>query len=475
MIFKKAAQTISSVMLLVFIALLFPLLGTDNPTLVEPRLWLGLFVFFFFIVIHCKEGLLEDNITVRVAAYTFLAVPIFAGIRALWAYFVVHQTPVSNNPFLPLHLYIQWPTHWLFYFTAFVTGYLAFRTKLRAWSALNLMGWMGFFLAVNALPALLLTGKTSYIDIHDKRGFFFPVFYTWDWVSEHAMNRFAHPNYVGDIMAFGFFAALGLVLYCVHVLRLRKKGADLNDRLEQKLSSVPIPFILLRGTLAVAMATAIFMLMSRGTIVSFILTVLIIGLILCVKFFERLPWAAALLAVSLAVGVLGWAVNFEKVFSEIQSLSTEMQSQEDRGTKSIDTNIEGQKRAWVIHQAYPVWGVGTKGYEALARYFAQTKDPFSFADVRAMNHYLQTLAEEGVGAYFYFAFLIVYLLELFKGLFLTRSRFKFVVSLSFFAPVLMVFIHAFFNHLMEGFGMRAMVYLNMGASLSVLRTDFKHR
>ena len=91
-----------------------------------------------------------------------------------------------------------------------------------------------------------------------------------------------------------------------------------------------------------------------------------------------------------------------------------------------------------------------------------------------MCHYLQVLAEEGSGAFLYYLFLLAYLAEMAKGLWGTQSRFKFIMGLSLFAPVLMILMHAAINPLMQRFSTSMLVYMTMGAGLGVLRKDFEH-
>ncbi len=457
--------------LIFFIVLLFPLLGTDNPTLVQPRIWCGILIYLFFWAVHARGHFFSKNIG-RLPCIFFGAVIIFVLLRSFWGYLVVHHSHFSGSPLLRLDRYMNAPLRWFFFFMTFVTGYLAFKRKKIAWLTLNAMSWAGFFLAVNALPALLLTGKSSYVDMHQKRGFFFPFFYAMEWVPKYVMNRFAHPNYVGDIMAFGLFAALGLAAYCFHIMRLQKKGEDVST--EGHFTKALVPFICLRFVIAISIVIAVFLLLSRGTISCFVLTLVIFAGLLFLKFFKRLPWMVVVAGAGIAISVLVWAIDFKKVSKELQTLQVEMDPNNSHD-RSDDTNIEGYKRALAIYHAFPVWGVGTKGYVDVSPSFSFSLTPLNFADAVVMNHYLQTLAEEGVGAFLYFAFLMMYLIDVLKGLILTKSRFKFVASLTFFAPVVMVLVHASFNHLMEGFGTQTMVYLSMGASLSVLRADFEHQ
>ena len=96
------------------------------------------------------------------------------------------------------------------------------------------------------------------------------------------------------------------------------------------------------------------------------------------------------------------------------------------------------------------------------------------SDFESMCHYAHLLAEEGIGAFIYFLFLLVYLAQSISGLWRAKSRFQFLAGLSFLSPVIMVLGHGAFNHLLQRFSMSMLLYISMGATLGVLSRSFQN-
>ena len=71
-------------------------------------------------------------------------------------------------------------------------------------------------------------------------------------------------------------------------------------------------------------------------------------------------------------------------------------------------------------------------------------------------------------------FLAAYFVEAAVGLWRSQSRFQFIAGLALCMPVLMILAHAAVKPVMEYFAIAAPVYLFMGATLGVLRSDFEH-
>ena len=150
-----------------------------------------------------------------------------------------------------------------------------------------------------------------------------------------------------------------------------------------------------------------------------------------------------------------------------------MEFNESEQNKSLDANREGIRRSLALFKHNPVGGVGTKGYEAVAKHFAIPGTEGSLANQVALCHYAQTLAEEGLGALIYFLFLFAYLIETLMGLKKSKSRFQFIAAVSLFSAVLMVLFHAGISQLMQRFAISLLVYILMGSSLAVVSKDFE--
>ena len=89
-----------------------------------------------------------------------------------------------------------------------------------------------------------------------------------------------------------------------------------------------------------------------------------------------------------------------------------------------------------------------------------------------MCHYLQVLADEGLGAFLYFAFLVLFWVLMVRRLYEVRSNFQFVMGLALFSAVSAVYLHAFIHQLLEQFSFIALIPVVMGAGLSVLGPEF---
>ena len=331
------------------------------------------------------------------------------------------------------------------------------------------MACCGFFLAVNAIPPLLIQKHFGYsIDQGRASVFFYPAFYFHEIIPKYILSPRGFVNWVGDVMAFGFFPALGTVLCMFRVL------CDDEAKKNPEQSRGRWIFLLLYLTFALVTAAALFLLFSRGTMTCFGFVLLFfVGM---VGFKAPFPGQRYfVLFIFLAVvGFIVWGGNFNKAWKEIQTLQEEADPVKRR---SFTANIEGAQRARHLHEEYPVLGTGTHGYRKLSSRYA-SRDIRDEIDVVAssvaMNHYLQVWAEEGAGAYLYFLMLLAYIGEMLWGIWNTKSSFKFIAALSLFSPVLMVLMHASFNDLMEHFSITLMVCVAMGASLGVLRKDFRH-
>ena len=437
----------------------FLTVGADSPPHYFFRLWFGVFLLAAFFLL-CLPGLIsgkEIALSMRPCG-SLLVFSAFTGFEIIR--FFTPDLAVRDAGVL---------ARWVFYLFFFGLSFSVFTAKKDVRRLLNVMSWSGLFVALNALPPLLMKGRPGYVPSAVKGGFFHPVFYFHPWVSHYLLSRFAHKNWTGDVMAFGLFPLLGLIFYSLD----RWKGPD-----PRRLSVLAT-----RLTAALLTAAAILLLSSRGTTVFLAGSFMVFLLFLLFKFFSGRQLVFTVSVFVLIAGFAVWAGDFDKVRKRLATLQTievqafkNNQETDPYQSRSVYTNIEGAKRALRIYHDHPVWGVGTGGYAAVSEKYATPglEKANTLSKFAAMCFYLQLLAEEGMGAYLYFLFLAVYLVEMGWGLFKTKSRFKFIAALSLFCPVLLVFGHASINHLMQNFSFSMLVYISMGASLAVLRPDFQH-
>jgi hypothetical protein len=217
---------------------------------------------------------------------------------------------------------------------------------------------------------------------------------------------------------------------------------------------------------------AIILLFSRGTMMSLLLTMLLYTAVMVIRFKLYKYIFPILIVLAVMVSFLFWAGNLSDAWKELNTLPAEMSSQKG----SIEANIEGAKRAKAIFKDFPIWGVGTGGYEKVSMRYATpgTADTTPLAKFQSLNHFLHLLAEEGLGGLLYGLFLILYFFGFLRKLLGVKSRYQFVMGLSFLAPVAGIFAHALINDLMQRFSTSMLVYLLMGAGLGILRNDVEH-
>jgi hypothetical protein len=234
-------------------------------------------------------------------------------------------------------------------------------------------------------------------------------------------------------------------------------------------------FLLLSLVAVLVIPLGAVLFLSRGTMISFAAALVVFLLLLLAKYPSRavLFFGGGLLAA--IVAFLVWSGIFERAWREVETARGELGPVKGA---SVAVNVEGAKRALAIYGDHKVWGVGTGGYSSVSEFYAtpesQTNRWFAPAKFDALCHYLQVLAEEGIGAYFYFLFLLAYFIQAAWELIRTKSRFQFAAGLSLFAGVLMVLVHASVGFLMEQITISTLVYILMGASLGALRPDFEH-
>ncbi len=391
----------------------------------------------------------------------------FEWVRSLRAAYLLMRG-ISETSSLSLHRFLYSPVDWFLSLGFFLLAYLLYFKRDQAVRLLWVLAWGGFTVALAALPPLLIqgAGQSGY---QEGSGYsYFPSFvYFHKGIDQYLVSRYAHTNYVGDIIAIGFFAAAGLLFYLLQRWLDKKKSEE---------NGVPLPFSVLSllGIFVGACALAIVLLFSRGTIICFALSFCLFFAVLAVKYFSRKQALTLAILFIVVAGFLIWAANLSLTWKEVMTAPKEFVFSKEQNS-SLSTNREGAKRAIRIYRVFPVWGVGRRGYSAVSDLFATPGvKHYAMRKLKAFCHYLQVLAEEGAGAYLYFSFLLVYFFEILRGLIRTRSRFQFVAALSLSLPVILILSHAAIKPVMEYFAIATPVYLLMGASLAVLRRDFAH-
>lgn len=447
-----------------FMVSFFLTVGADHASLIRVRMIYGGILLAVSLILPFKGKDLHPLRSLSVLC--FLAFLGFEMARMMGALWQILQTEPAPETLIPLSLYLSAPLKWSLGFGFFLLSALMWGSRDRTRRLLWVLSGCGFFLAFNLIPALLIRGKIGYEVGGGQSVFFHPLFYCHETAAKYLLGRSTHPNYIGDLIGLGFFPALGLFFYALHLWREKQKKGGLPKGLQVSAASLGLPALCLATA-----ALAVILAFSRGSIMCFTGTFVLYLLAVMLKFPSRRQLAFSGAAFLLITGFLLWSADLTKTWTELQTLQSELDTSKET---SFSTNREGARRALAIYRAYPIWGVGTNGYTSVSEKFAAPgSERWLMAKFKAMCHYLQLLAEEGIGAYFYFLFLAAYVLEALGGLGRAKSRFQFLAGLSLFLPVVMILSHASFSHLLERFSISMLLYLFMGASLGVLRKDFE--
>ncbi|MFZ5803067.1 MAG: O-antigen ligase family protein [Candidatus Omnitrophota bacterium] len=351
---------------------------------------------------------------------------------------------------------------WFFFFALVWSSSVFLRTRERTKGFIRFVGAVVSGIALTALVPFLLNGQYGYI--HQGKFVFFPPFlYFHPDVAKYFLGTFAHFNYIGDLLAMGFFPALGLVTYAIvtHLKNIEYPG---NRR---RFPWFEATLILIA---AVVCAVTIFLFFSRGCIVSFLVSFLLYWLIFLWKIHQRRVTVFVLIVSTLLALSVFFVGNFQKAWQEVKTLQSEVES-----PSSFRNNLEGGKAALAMYHDHRVWGIGTGNYRARVMEYSETirtEPGLTLARFVVLCHYLQVLAEEGAGAWIYFAMLGVFLFEVIRGFIRAKSNFQFIAGLSVFIPVVMTLGHATINFVMQQVSMSLLVYLFMGATLGILHADF---
>jgi len=408
-----------------FIALLFLALGSDSTSMIRIRAFVGLSLGVpLVLLLWKKEVKLQMNLPMLML--------IFFGVYQCLR-FLLHKWAILELDDQNLDLYRQGLIQWSIAIGVFYISFISFNRRVQIGKIAAVYVGMGFFLAMNAIPALYQFGRSFYPVSDYEEVFFYPFFYKIPFFEQYVFGKFAHPNYTGDVIALGFFTALAAMLYLF--MHLSDQKQDPQASAEEGSRQKRITTLLLCLMITLVLAAAIFLLNSRGTITCFALCFMIYLTGFCVKFPSRKSVFFVIILFIGTVFFLAWRGNLQKAWFEVLTLQQEFESTSSGKATSYSSNIEGGRRALRIYQDHPVWGSGTGGYGRYAKNYGSSSDTplgkksrFSLADHQSMNHYLQKLAEEGLGALFYYLFLLFYFIEAVLRCLRTKSRFQFLFN-----------------------------------------------
>lgn len=467
----SVGQSIFASAFLVLTGFLFLTLGSDFESLVVVRAALGTVLIFLFPLFFPEARRVES--LKNAALLFFLLFVGFELFRALWFLGRIGGRVPGDEAESLFNRYVFYPLRWPFSLGLFLVSSFLFRSRREASRLLWTLGGSGFFLALNAIPFILFWWR-GFGDQGGVVGFFHPLLYSHELLSKYLFGSYANPNTVGDLIALGFFPCLALFIYSFQLLPHFKKKREGGEAVGGEVAFFFLPVLM-----AAAMALAVVLFFSRATIGSFLIATAVFFLSHLIKFPSRPQLISLGLSFLVVLGILGWAGRLPAVWRELQTVKTELRTKLDPSKPPVTVliNKEAAQRALAMHRDYTFWGVGTWGYAALSDFYASPGTEGEWgqggAKFDARCHYLEVLAEEGVGSYLYFLFLAAYLLQTAWGLFRSGSRFQFMAGLSLFTGVLMILIHAGIIDMMERLTISVLVYILMGATLGLLSRDFQ--
>ncbi len=459
MTFKKlsgAAYFLFEFLILAYLSSFFLTLGSDFPDQVAVRVWAGAALTIYFAVLFAGGGIERRGHWLLGLFGIFLA---FLFMRSAWAWLALS---LGDKPsaLKPLVSYRQFPVQWALLFIFFWISFLLCRNSYGSFKRLKWMGWAGFLIAINAVPMLLMNPRIMKEGPTILTGKYEHPLFVHEWITRYLISDFASPNYTGDLIAFGFFPALGLMTCAYFYIRGR------HFQPEFKIKE-PVIWLLLYGMFALVTSAAVWLFFSRGTILCFLVAALFYFLLISFKFSSGVISRFIASFIAIALAFLIWAGNFQRVIGELGTLGQEVDQEK---ITSFATNIEGAKRAMRIARDYPLLGVGSGNYYRVSESYAtpETEETLTLANFQAMCFYLQLIAEEGMGAYLFFLFLAAFLIWSAVRLIQTRDHLRFIAGLSFLMPCFTVWMHASFNYLMQRFSMSMLVFMSMGAAMGIL-------
>jgi len=454
---------------LVLLTLQFLLLGKEsNSSQVSLRYWLAVLMLlaaYLQVKIHRQNFFNQFSLP-------FLCLSLFLGWLCLrsWGAFPLSSIQPTLNLGTAQESLLA-PKIWFGYAVSFVLFYKVGTKKSYVTGVARWLVTLTFALSLIALPPLLSRGAPIYVVAGQELGFFGPWNYSARFWETFILSRFAHVNIVGDILSSGIFLGLALGIYAFYLQSIASHKRDIFEHEAAFLKG--LPFVLLNLSMAGVVFAASLLIHSRGSIVSIVLagTVFLIAVAAKIRDGRLLMMTGVLCFCLLGVGV--WGGNWRSALKEVLTLTKETGAE----SASSFANKRGAEIAALMYKKNVLWGVGTGRYVKLStNYDSQWKvggklQAFHFTPY---SHYLKTLCEEGVGAFFYFAFLLSWAGSVIWGLVRTQSQYKFFMGLAFFCSALTILIHAFFGVLMQYYATSTLLYAYMGLSLACVQKSFRH-
>ncbi|MFZ5801707.1 MAG: O-antigen ligase family protein [Candidatus Omnitrophota bacterium] len=437
--------------------------GYDSFALAELRCLLVFSTLVLFLVFANSDVRLSLR-RIPLCFGMFCVFCIYQIIRLGFAYFL---SATSNGPDKDVKIvlvenFTQQPIVWFFCLGTMALAYVFSASRKRAVGIVSVSIGMVLFLCSLSLPSLITRGSLSAYDIRLNP-------FASDWLYFHPAvekylisNRF-HANWIGEVLAVGFFLSISYFIYSFMQFDDEKKMRPIKGQIH--LIQILIPALTIGSSFIAILAFN-----SRGTIIFFLMGVItfIGGCIL--KYRSRRIFIPCVLIACLLFLFLKTNIDFKATLQEVSTLQDEMEE-----PQSFAHNIRGANYAVEMFKENPVWGVGTKGYYPYRKTFKKTSPQNVYmADYKAMNHYLTILAEEGLGAWFYFLFILVFFIESVLMLQRTPSRFQFLFGMGFFVPVLMILGHASISFMLDHVNMSLLLCALMGACLGILSPGFRH-
>ncbi len=458
-------------LLFLFAASLFLTLGSDFRPHFLVRLIYGALLIAVFFALYRSKAVFRTPIDWPVLMFGFVTA--FQFVRGLDGAMMLSIGDVQDPETTAFyHRYLWAALTWGLYFGLFIVSYGWMRSRASLHRFLYVLAWCGFFLAINAIPALLKHGRgmPGYLDESGEFSFFFPFLYFAEWVTQYVMTRSSHVNWIGDLMAIGFFAAVAVLFYAHEKLK-----EDLRQLRHGNYQVRWVPKAVLCGVylvVALTIASGIIPLLARGTtgLLAICFTIYLLLHVVKRPSKNRIRNTAVLILVTMAF--VYWSTNWQRAWNEFFGPGKNpVKIEQIFGP----TQVEGSRRAIRIFKEYWPIGAGTKGYAAVSGYFAT---PGTESDVvaafQALNHYTHTLAEEGLGALLYFAFLLSFLIAVIRGLIRTHSRFKYITANALFCLWLLLFVHAIIIDSLQRFPIACLVYILMGTILAAVSPHFEN-
>ncbi len=178
----------------------------------------GGLVIFFLLLTHYQ------NISItREMKWVFVAFGVFASfllLRLLWGSVMCLIGDLDEGARIIYSQYIKAMRFWLLYIGFFIAGFLYLKDRSNS----QHFSWL--FSILSSIYAFHYLLRVYIHKTHANAGFlnkfFLPEsFYGNTFFDKYIMGKYANVNFIGDLMAFGLFLAIGLFIY--HFIPLIKK------------------------------------------------------------------------------------------------------------------------------------------------------------------------------------------------------------------------------------------------------------